>query len=661
MSDLPQDLFKGVRRFSTLRVAPSLCTTRRECLLTQDALDIYSDSLRRHQDSHLHDGNAEATQPRSGSSRACRECAASRVRCLRGNPCRRCSVRNLLCDYPSEQNTRKSPRNPQPARAAVDDGAVATGQGDGTGYVFGDSVPRRREGMQGIANGFQSGYDNVPLDQRVPQYSPGYDTTAGPSFDHQALAHLNWLSPPAQDHFDWGFLDQLPIPFPDLLPGPGGPPIVADDDPPDEAMGLAAPLDEPTVQDDVHMSPVSARTASSSRIIPSTRSPATSGVPRCGSQALSPGSSAGTYYVDGNGARAPFRGHQVMHRGSRITFISPADDRGQIDMLHQDGHMTSSALSSEGLGIYHTIVGGLSSHGLNGDRCPSPAYIDTCIRLYFERFHPVFPFIRRAEIGNGRQPWLLLLAVAATGAKYTQGPALVPFRDALLSNLHHALDNDFYHSLLGLPEGGWTCSSRSARSKDEQLPLLQAGLLHVLVMLNSGDQALMKRAISARYYVVEACRGLQLLSSPEARSDLGDGEHTDIQSWTTQQSRLRVGFMVFVSHGISCTTEVCPANLAQIMDYTLAYELGLKCLVQLSDAQSLLPCNDEAWETPSTGNIASARSAAGTCSLCLPTYLASGEKAGSMLTQKHNQSLYRRPWRCYTWKRECRQELPNFQ
>lgn len=564
-------------------------------------------------------GNPEAIHPDSGSTRACRECAASRVRCLRGNPCRRCSLKNLVCDYPSDQNTKKLPRKPQAADTvgtALESSAAESCHGEGNSHVTGDSIPPNLERGQGVYNGFQSVCD-MPVDQQVPRYALGYgpNPTSSPNLDPQALGQLNWLSPPAQDHFDWDFLDQLPISFPDLLPAPGGLPGMAEVDPPDESMTLASQLAGPSIQPHVQMSPASAGTTSSSHGMSPTQSPATCGVPQCGSQALSPGSSAGTYYVDGNGARAPFRGHQVLRRGSRITFISPADDRAQIDILHQDDHAPSTALSSDCLGIYHSLIDGLASHGLNGDTRPSPAYIDTCIRLYFERFHPVFPFIRRAEIGNGRQPWPLLLAVTATGARYTEGPALVPFRDALLDSLHRALDNEFYHSLLGLSEGAWTCSSRPTRSKLEQLPYLQAGLLHVLIMLHSGNSALMKRAISARYYVVEACGVLQLLSSPEARSKPGGSEPPDLQSWITQQSKLRVGFMIFVSYGRCYTSRPWPANLVQIMDYMLAYELNLKCLMQVSDAQGLLPCHDEVWETPSTGNVSAACPTLGTCSL----------------------------------------------
>lgn len=494
---------------------------------------------------------------------------------------------------------------------------VNSGHGSRPGYVFGDHISatvNSLENVQGVGNEFQA-VREIAMDHQVPPY--GYDpTTPGPNFDQQTLPQLNWLSPPPQASFDWDFLEEIPVSFPDVLPEPGGFALASEVEQGNKPIGLVPRTAEPTTIRDCIMSPASERT-SSSRGMPSTNSTATCGIIGRNPHASSPGSSTGTYYVDGTGARAPFKGRQVTNRRSRITLASLTNDESQVDAMDQSGHTPSSALSSECVSIYHTLIEGLSSQGLNSATCPPPAYIDICIKLYFERFHPIFPFIRRAEVGNGGQPWFLLLAIAATGARYTQGPGLVPHRDALFDSLQQALDHEFYLSLLGLPEGGWTCLPTPARSSNERLPDMQAGLLHVLIMLHSGKQALVKRAISARYYLVETCNRLQLLSKPETGSRSARCDDMDLQSWITQQSRLRVGFMIFVSHDICYTLILRPANVFEILDFMFVYELNLNGLMRLSDANGLLPCHEEAWETPSTENVSSARSSSGTCSVCL--------------------------------------------
>ncbi|CRK27489.1 hypothetical protein BN1708_004381 [Verticillium longisporum] len=45
------------------------------------------------------------------SGRACRECAVSRVRCNKGNPCRRRSMRSLKCDYPTVKKRKAASLN----------------------------------------------------------------------------------------------------------------------------------------------------------------------------------------------------------------------------------------------------------------------------------------------------------------------------------------------------------------------------------------------------------------------------------------------------------------------------------------------------------------------------------------------------------------------
>ncbi|CAH0017116.1 unnamed protein product [Clonostachys rhizophaga] len=69
------------------------------------------DTLSRHTASHRND--AESSIGALVSNRACKECATSRVRCTRTDPCRRCAEKNIKCDYPTTRK-RKASSTTQP-------------------------------------------------------------------------------------------------------------------------------------------------------------------------------------------------------------------------------------------------------------------------------------------------------------------------------------------------------------------------------------------------------------------------------------------------------------------------------------------------------------------------------------------------------------------
>lgn len=65
----------------------------------QDILTIpFSDILRRHEATHA--AIEQANNNRPARTRACTECAKSRERCSKNDPCQRCSTRGLHCTYP---------------------------------------------------------------------------------------------------------------------------------------------------------------------------------------------------------------------------------------------------------------------------------------------------------------------------------------------------------------------------------------------------------------------------------------------------------------------------------------------------------------------------------------------------------------------------------
>lgn len=53
---------------------------------------------------------------------------------------------------------------------------------------------------------------------------------------------------------------------------------------------------------------------------------------------------------------------------------------------------------------------------------PSPEVMNSFIQLYFEHFHDTMPFIHKPSFDPSKEHWILVLAVAATGCRFSQVP-----------------------------------------------------------------------------------------------------------------------------------------------------------------------------------------------------------------------------------------------
>lgn len=55
-------------------------------------------------------------------------------------------------------------------------------------------------------------------------------------------------------------------------------------------------------------------------------------------------------------------------------------------------------------------------------RMPPASVINAWVQLYFEHFHPVFPFLHKPSFGTSDTHWLLMFAVSAIGAQFSELP-----------------------------------------------------------------------------------------------------------------------------------------------------------------------------------------------------------------------------------------------
>jgi hypothetical protein len=422
-------------------------------------------------------------------------------------------------------------------------------------------------------------------------WTSDYDNAASlGAFNQPALGALgvNWMSPQYQDDIDW---DAILVGFPRMH---------NDEVQQDPCTEMAAET-VPGLGCNIPSKRERMRQTAMERNVARTSSDAAS--------SATPKSTENIYYVDGTGARAPFGGRSHC-RSSAL---------GSQEM-HEVGHGSDNAMSpvasvANGLcpqdaydNLTHHILSELrdSHRDLATTTFPSCTQIQNCVAHYFEKFHPIFPFIRKATVSHiASDEWLLLLAVAAVGSRYVQldreketSDMLLALLDAALrhrrygyedKDVHRARDDCFIPGQYVKP-----CTSPS-------LALLQAGILNVLLLQHSGKKSFVERAFVERHYLVEACNSLGLISrAPKERTGgtADYGGYDSLEDWLVRESEIRVGMMIWVSTLRLLHFELSLTSHAQFVDSISLFEFNAKPLMALDDIKSLLPSYDDLLDNP---------------------------------------------------------------
>lgn len=497
------------------------------------------------------------------SSRACEQCAVGRVRCSRQQPCRRCSDRKLVCQYPPRRKQRSHASTgaetldgtPDRTQEEADYSDHATAQNlldlrggepaaaideldsditpRSTVGVFSQLADRRLESQQAT---WMGRLEDVQLDTQPADL---YDF-AQPAL---GLSGINWMSPEAYpDAADWGtqlagFLRQrdnadVDASFPFFF-GPEA----------DSQAGMGLYNN-------------SSGDAGANAVTPAGQ--AFQGQPSSTSSFSPAGtkhsvSTEGRLYVDGSGARAPFGG-KSKHRYSVAN----------IDLLDHGDNVESPTSSAADqlipISSYDSMVQGIREEchlqQLRFDLVSmlSRSQAQFFARQYFDNFHPVFPFLRQSSFSHDiSQDWILLLAVCAVGSRYTRrlhgqepSDSLLDLLRKILRRRMYGLENAQDPSVPFIPGN----HSMARQTSNTRIQTLQAGILAVMCMLHSGKKAYTDAAFLDRHYLVEACNKLGLLSqrartggvTPETVSR---ADATGV--WARRESEIRTGMMIWVT------------------------------------------------------------------------------------------------------------------
>lgn len=495
-----------------------------------------SDALHRHIQSHTE----KPVDSNRSSARACESCSAARVRCTRGSPCERCKQRQLGCVYPVSRK-RKNCSSLPPLRAS----------------------PRQERNVNYL-------YDNArPLDQAST--SNELDTTHAAGWLPLPPQLTNTLAPLENDmnitfeadlepfslnlntnSNEWsnGILSVNWLYSQDL----------ALEERQTDGISYSSTGTAPQGSTELEMSfaqpcHISARDGSSlgSTPIDSPASKIKSSTLE-GTQKSSPSSSIssdGMYYVEGTVGRAAF--HRRISRGnSRMN--STTSEREEVTMTSGFPSISQQVFVSET--IYEDFLckvqAKCDSLGLGPDKATLPTRdeIEQYIQSYFYGFHATYPFLRKDPCQFvSSEGWLLLLAVAAVGSRYShvgndeRPETCLPYLvDQIVSNRFNEFDSDDN-------EQPWIPGPDVQEASAVDLITVQAGLLNCLLSLHSGRRNLIRRALDQRYKLIEACDRLSLLptvdsTAPSRMEAVSSGDI--VSRWLDEEARIRTGWMIWV-------------------------------------------------------------------------------------------------------------------
>lgn len=280
----------------------------------------------------------------------------------------------------------------------------------------------------------------------------------------------------------------------------------------------------------------------------------------------------GRYYVHGAGARAPFggRSHDRCSTGA-IHSQHEVDSNGTtFSQSPQPSAKSPQPAAADSLcpkAVYDNLIQGitiesqLQSLDIDIACLPSHHHVQLFVRHYFDNFHSIFPFLRKASFtDDALSEWLLLLAVSVVGSRYTRR---LQGREPS-KKLFHLLHSTLQHRRYGFEnhhnaqdEGKLFIPGQSmAKSVRPSLQVLQSAILNIICMLHSGNEVLVERAFIERHYTVEACHLLELISQSPEETGLGSAtnnfDQEFIQKWLTNESKIRTGMMIWVRSLCSC-------------------------------------------------------------------------------------------------------------
>ncbi|KAF2852946.1 hypothetical protein T440DRAFT_506307 [Plenodomus tracheiphilus IPT5] len=505
-----------------------------------------SDILRRHEVAHIaaaqsHDGNAAA-------KRACLECAKARERCSKGEPCQRCSLRNLSCSYPQGRQNLANSESPLPfGHVAISPSntfsqssaldiqtsnyrAMSVASDHHTEYVAGPpGMPVNDHGDVSVTSLTPSGFENVDNMVDVASQMP-------------TDFSLNWLPMDESISIDYDSILGMDInslglfPNSSLISGVQGPGLAND--------GSAYQL-MPAFQSASHDSfhginrmPPTSQQSPAWDTTPSQAATRSMSATSPGSTINTPASettSVGLYATSTNGARMPCTKRSKRCKlqipcATPMKSVTDPDclihfddvDMGfpRTDHIMVDNVPTASPQPELTREMYEHLC---KQHrrlclevnstftAFSTGHFPDHSALSLFIRLYFENFDSILPILH-AQVADFNDHWPLALGICAIGCQYAESEefsaCVVPLHEMLRRAIIVELEQE------RRPE-------RPELDK-EIITLTQARILNYFGMVYFGHPELAKRAKAQHGALVELALSSGFLN-PSLPAEIPEG------------------------------------------------------------------------------------------------------------------------------------------
>lgn len=261
-------------------------------------------------------------------------------------------------------------------------------------------------------------------------------------------------------------------------------------------------------------------------------------------------------YVDGVGTRAPFKGLALPKSAHTRQALLAETDLGEriAEKLVQtyQGREESDRgatvlVTAESYRILTAHVGG-GGGGASSSNFPTQDQASFFCSLYFSRFHPIYPFLRRESfLAESTLHPSLALAVVAMGCRFASSGLRRQYADALDSLLEARATSDLCD--IASKRGG---NVPSEEYRSAVVMALRSALLNMLLMLHSSDESTVRRVRLGRHLLFEVSSDIQSHATTHTLAELdsraGRSERQDyISSWLLHQAEIRVVAMTLVS------------------------------------------------------------------------------------------------------------------
>jgi hypothetical protein len=380
------------------------------------------------------------------------------------------------------------------------------------------------------------------------QYNQLPNSDPGPIFEFNLQQEgsigdsINWISPSSEIWKDWdcrfsSLADPaLPSGF---APFFGAPPIEG---------GLNLELNARQWNQNAQMDFVPAGAAVVDGNSPSVQSTTQSTLSAGGPTSSVAGSEESRSYIDSVGARGTMQRLRRKRNHSNVEDENsqshcPRSDATSLtrtamdDELRRSTHWVSSDLYNE---VVRNVqfVGVESPSQFDPATFPSILIVNKLCQLYFDHFHPDFPFMQKLPFRSKNEVWILIIATVTIGAQYTTSTELREFKDILAQILRRGLEAIIHGKL---PSDNTTSAvPLPGIAAADNITVIQARILSSVIMIHSGNLSFMEKALSDFTSLVTATGRMHLLQPVH-------GQTFNKSSAIELQLRSRAGYMIWVS------------------------------------------------------------------------------------------------------------------